>query len=204
MTMTADTTATETRETGKGTVQPAELIAALTAVIPHAGTDKTLPMLRALKFETTDDNKTLTVVATNRYTLGTYRMEWDGGEVDALLDLDDVKTLLAYAKKAAKYNRIALTFTDKTAEAFDFERRVEFRLMECDFVKWAAILPSASQDHADRIDRIGFNPAFMASFAKAAERGLPMILTMPGRPDKPVRIDIGENFTGLIMPVRLT
>lgn len=189
---------------GKGTVSPGALAHGLTAVLAHT-TAKALglPALSAVKIESSDDGKTLTMVATNRYTLGTFRIDWDGGAVNALLDADDAKALAAFAKKAGRVERIALTFTETTAEAFDFERRAGFRLVtDHEFVSWRGLIPEAGNG-GDRIDRLGYNPALMALFAKAALKNQTMVLTFPATATKPTRVDIGDAFTGLIMPVRI-
>lgn len=189
---------------GKGTVSPAALVAGLTAVLPHAAAKSGhILALTAIKFSAPSGSKVLTVVATDRYTLGTYRLDWDGGEVDALLNADDAKALLAFAKKAAKLYRIGLTFTDTRLEAFDFDRRTEFRLnTDSPFPAWERLIPDAVAG-TDRIDRIGFTPAYMARFAKAGERNTPMVLTMPASAVMAVRVDVGPDFTGLIMTVRI-
>jgi DNA polymerase III sliding clamp (beta) subunit (PCNA family) len=198
---TAETTTAET--TTAGTIMAPVLVAALAAVIPHASTDVTLPFLRSVRFETSADQTTLTVVATNRYTLGSYRLAWDGGPVAASIDLDDAKALLAYAKKASKHIPLALTFGEEQVDAFDFSRRVEYRYLSEAFPAWNMLIPSIDRKSVNYIGRIGFNPAYLAMFAKAADKQEPMILTFGDTPTKSVRVDIGDNFTGLIMPVRI-
>lgn len=195
-----DNTPVTTDTLTMGQVDVKELVAALTAVLPHAGTDKTLPMLRAIKFEAGDGY--LTLIATNRYTLGTYRLEWNGPDVDVLLELDDAKELLAYVKKVKLVPFVNLEFRDGEVEAFDLVRRQTFPLMlNVEFVRWRAVMPGT--DEHEGFPAIGLNPAFLASFVKASKRNEPIILKFGASPVKPVRVEVGDNFIGLIMPVRM-
>lgn len=196
-----------TTQTGvQGVVKPKDLALALTAVIPHAGTDKTLPMLCAVKFES-EGTGTLTIVATQRYTLGTYVLDWDGGAVDALLDVDSAKELLRYAKGVSKslavMSALSLTFTEESVEAFDLTRRASYPLMQgTTFVSWRAIMPTEDRQTVG-LDKIAWNPKFLTLFAKAAERNEPMRVFLGESNLKPTLVKIGENFAGLIMPVRV-
>lgn len=175
-----------------------ELAAALTAVIPMAGVDDTLPVLCAVKFEAAD--KVLTLATTDRYTVGTYRLDWDGPDVDALLALRDAKELLAFAKKAKRIP-LQLTFTDDELAVSDWERKATYRLMDAEFPRWRALMPTIEDDY----ERFGVNPVFIGKFAAATDKKHADTLILSRRVGslKPIRVDVGERFTGLIMPVRL-
>ena len=187
-----------------GQVPAADLAAALNAVLPMADTDETLPVLTCVKFETRDGQ--LVLVTTNRYLLGTYRLDWEGGEVDALLPGRAARELLAFAKRVDKRLPITLTFGVRELEAADYERKATFPLdLDREFVKWAAIMPEHTPDRI----AFGLNPAFLARFVPASGAtpskpggAEPMRLSL-GSPVKPIRVEIGDRFVGVAMPVRL-
>lgn len=196
---------------GIGTLTPADLIRALDAVIPHASTDAMLPMLCAVKIETEADGKRLTFAASDRYTLGTYSIDWNGGAVDELLPLADAKELLRFAKAADKVVRSlpgALTLDVSSGQVANVSdvtgRKATYLLGDREFVKWRAIMPSADygDDQTARVGVFGLNPAYLARFAKAAGKGESIRLQLGASAVKPVRVTVGD-FVGLIMPVRL-
>jgi len=206
------------RVAGIGSVRPSDLVRALDAVMPHASTDAFLPMLNAVKIETrlfpTADGEAprLVFVATDRYTLGTYSIPWDGGEVSALLSLTDAKELHRFAKGADKVirDRAGSLLLDvsggQVCNVNDVTgRRATYLLGDgATYVKWQAVMPGADYGTGEtgRIDVIGVNPVLLAKFAKAAGKGEPIRLQFGPSAVKPVRITVGD-FVGLIMPVRL-
>lgn len=211
MTIT-ETTVAPLIEAGVGMVSPVDLHKGLTAVLPFAGTDDTLPMLCAVEITSRDGY--LTFATTDRYTLGTYRVKWEGGDVNALLPAKEAKELARFAKDMAREYRtvgealiVSLKFTERDVQADVFGRRVTLPLMQdVMFVKWRAILPDedALKQETGRIDMIGLNPTFLARFAKVpAGRGEPMRLILGASALKPALVKIGDDFTGLIMPVRI-
>lgn len=182
---------------GVGQIAANELVAALNAVLPLTLKDDTLPVLGAVKIESDGDE--LTFAATDRYVLGAYRVPWDGGHVDAALRGDGAKDLLAWARKVGKYvPAITLTFSEHEVEAFDHERKATFPLYtDNPFVNWRNVMPG--EDPSDLVFRV--NKEYIGRFAKAGEKGEAMRIAVHS-PLKPLRITIGERFTGLIMPVR--
>jgi hypothetical protein len=180
---------------GVGTVLAEDLVAGLTAVLPMTADPKdALPMLASVKFETDGDE--LTLVSTDRYTLGTYRMAWDGGHVDATVA--EPKDLLTFAKKAKIEGYLTLTFSKESVEVASASAKATYRLYDGEFPRWRMLLPT--EDPGDVV--FGVNPQMMARFAKAGDKFTPMRVSFRS-PAKPVRVQIGEAFDGLIMPVRL-
>jgi hypothetical protein len=182
-------------------VPGAELVAGLTAVLPHAGADDTLPVLAAVNFTVRDGQ--LMLAATDRYTLGTYRLvEVEGDvELDVVLPRRDATDLLARAKKC-KHFPPPLTFDTAKGELTftDFERTITYSLLDAEFVRWWAVLPERDDDKTV----IGINPVMLARLAKATDAKKPEHVRMEiGAPNKIVRVEVGERFVGGIMPVRL-
>lgn len=177
-----------------------ELVAALTAVIPMAGVDDTLPILTCVHFETRDGQ--LHLATTDRYLLGTFRVEGAEieGEVSANIEGRDVKDLLAFARKA-KVAPLTLTFGEHDLTVSDFERVAIFRTFDGDFPKVWAILDGLG-DQPETV--FGVNPHKIAAFAKAAgsDKTTPIRLSLTS-PVKPIRVELGDRFVGVVMPVRL-
>jgi len=182
-------------------VPGADLVAGLTAVLPHAGTDDTLPMLAAVNFTVRDGH--LMLAATDRYTLGTYRLVEvkDDVELDVILPRRDAQDLLTRAKKC-KHFPPPLTFdTAKRELTFtDYERTVTYSLLDAEFVRWWAVLPERDADRTV----VGINPVNFARLAKATDPKRPEHVRMEiGLPNKSIRVEVGERFVGVVMPVRL-
>jgi hypothetical protein len=182
-------------------VPGAELVAGLTAVLPHAGVDDTLPMLAAVNFTVRDGQ--LMLAATDRFTLGTYRLGEVEGEVelDVILPRRDAQDLLARAKKCKQFSPPLDFDTAKRELTFtDFERTITYSLLDAEFVRWWAVLPERDADKTV----IGINPVMLARLAKATDAKKPEHVRMEvGLPHKPFRVEVGERFVGVVMPVRL-
>ncbi len=187
------------------TVIPEQLIKALTAVIPHASTDRMLPALRAVRLEAADGEATL--IATQRYTMATHTFDWAGDPVETLLELDTAKELLRFAKtikgREATQPSITLDFvSEKTVDVAGPTQRMTLPLhTDVDFPRWRAVMPDGGQH--DGFPVIGFTPALLALFAKSAEKGEVMRMVFGAGPVKIVRVEIGDRFVGAIMPTRL-
>lgn len=188
-----------TKPAGIGETEARNLIAALNAVLPMTSKDEYLPLLAQVKFETHDDQ--LVLIATDRFVLGSYRIPWFGGEVNTALGVDAAKDLLAFCRKVKPdVLPVGLKFAEREVEVDDGQRRTTLLLSDEaeSFVNWRAILPA--RDHEDVT--FGLDPQKIAQFVKAGDKGVPMRVTLKARL-KPVLIEVGESFTGLIMPVRL-
>jgi hypothetical protein len=156
-------------------------------------------MLAAVNFTIRDGQ--LMLAATDRYTLGTYRLVEAEGELDVILPRRDAQDLLARAKKCKHFSpplefdpaKRELTFTD-------YERTITYSLLDAEFVRWWAVLPERDTDRTV----VGINPVNFARLAKATDPKRPEHVRVEvGLPNKPLRVEVGERFIGVIMPVRL-
>jgi DNA polymerase III sliding clamp (beta) subunit (PCNA family) len=199
------------------TVAAPALRALLEGASVAASTDKVLPMLNSVLLEWAPDK--LTAVATDRYRMvvgdlsaakGVFATD-DDDEGAALLALADVRELVRALPKA----RRGLAEPPVTVEVHDrvanftgdgWARKAD--TVEADFVRYQAILWDPSD--AQPVDRIGFNPAFMASVAKVpTDKGQPWTWRFRG-PLKPAIATSSLEVAGgevawrfLLMPVRL-
>lgn len=198
-------------------------------VLPHAGTDDTLPVLCCLEMALNADG--LTFAATDRYSLAwetlspatqhnpntkadeVVKLE---GEATVLLRTVDVKAIIAAVKKIKnRADLVEFDVDDKgstvTIRSWDIAGTT-FRTFDGVYVKWRSL---TADDAFVSLDGIGFNPAYMARFAVVREQSRagmarrrdehhpPMRLRFTGN-GKIADVRIGETFRACIMPVRLS
>lgn len=210
MTSTTISTTDTTVETFH--VDAAQLHRILTNVLPAVDTSNTLPVLAAVRLEVSAG--TLTAVATDRYRLHTDTAELvaDDGpstvELATLLHRRDAAELAKLAKKwtgAVTFAVSAGSISVHTVSA----PTLTFTAVDDEFPRWRALVPAS--DGPTELDApIAFRPECLADFAKVivpdnrrgAKKGDVMRMRHNG-PTKPVRIEIGETFVGILMPVRL-
>lgn len=181
-----------------GEVNANELATALATIAHFADPDKSIPMLNSILLEARAGR--LTAVATDRYVLGTYEIPFEGHDFSALVPLVDAKALTAVLKRQYKAARVSLGCRDDRLTVVHYEGEVRIRLNDHDYPKWRALIPDAKD--AQECTGISLSPTNIARFAKVPHaKTEPMHLFFKGRL-KPVRVQIGESFVGLIMPMR--
>ena len=190
---------------GKITLKAVDLAEALRVAALFAGTDATIPMLGAVRLEC--NGVKLTALATDRYTAALYTTEAEGDVLfTANIPTANVRIILTTLKGAAAHTPVELTRDGDRLTVRTFDGQVTVTLNNDDFPKLRHLIPDAHDgDGTGNVGLIGFNPAYLARLAKVATgkgRHEPARLTFT-TPLKPVRVDIGENFVGLIMPVRI-
>lgn len=199
------------------TLNTHDLHRALKTAAVFATTDATIPGLRGVKINVLPTGEIL-FSATDRFRIGIVRITAtehagiDPAGQPFYLSLDDVKTLVPLLKVPARdqgkhttdvtLDARELTWdTGTTRGAFrhyDHETPKLFSLIDTE-----ATTPIVAEDAKANASRLGVNPAYLASFAKAAwERRDTMIVEPATTPARPCMIRVGDHFLGLIMPVR--
>ena len=180
----------------------------LREVAPHLGTDDTLPMLCGIHLES--DGRYLYAAATDRYTIAVARRPLaDDGTPEpwtAFLTTADLKAVHAITPPRSngtatlhldnthlnvRIGEHTLTLPDRTKEAASFP-------------KWRPLLADALACEPHLTDDLRLQPSFLARWSKSAatgERWTPLTI-WASAPDKPVVLARGEDFIGLLMPVR--
>lgn len=187
----------------KGEVKARELTAALKAITLFASTDATIPVLCHVALVA--DGTTLTLKATDRYVAGRYTIDYAGEPFAVSVHRTDVATILALLKpwSGARSDATATLTMEGvrlTVATYDTSGNVATGDI-ADLPKIDSLFPS--EDGASLPDgTIAFNPAYLAKFAKVADKHEPMRLYMKGAM-KPALVKIGEHFTGLIMPMHI-
>lgn len=194
-----------------GTVEGAALVRALRSVAPFTSADKWgIDILRCIRLDA--DGDTLTVVATDRYVLGSYRVAYTGPTFGASVPVADAKRVADAVAAHGKANPHLQHFYALTVDGDTLTvswAGVHLITVSLDVVShfpaWRALIPDVVDAGHGGI--VAVNPVYLARFAKVEpaegkKGGTPMTMRLRDAL-KPVRIDIGDVFTGLIMPVRI-
>ena len=211
-------------------VSAAKLAVVLGNVLPHAGTDDTLPVLCAV--QATLDADGLTLAATDRFSLGwetlaaaTERVDGveqpvllEGGTV-ALIDAKDVKAIIVAAKKIKNpADLVEMDFADSgttvTVRSWHNAGQI-FRLVQGEYVHWRALIPTSNPVELSAFVLNPWNLAKLSDVADQARAGerkrrderrsMPLRFSFYGSANKPVLVEAVEApFRALLMPVRLS
>lgn len=219
MELTVTMTESETTVTGTFVVAAPILRDALATAVIATGKDNTLPVLTGVELAWSDGGE-VTLAATDRYRLIVVHTGVNGaGSGRVLLPRADVEALVKALPKMPKRGgkidaSVIVALTDRgasirceTAWGESLWSR-DVRGIDGDFPKWTTLVPSDDQlDKADPIHGIGWNPDYMASFAKAPIVGNAMYWRFQG-PDRPMVATVTSEdhpamtATFLLMPVR--
>jgi DNA polymerase III sliding clamp (beta) subunit (PCNA family) len=173
---------------------------ALNAVAPFASRDLWFRSLNSVCFESRDGD--LIVTATDRYTAGRMTVPIGSGTgipatVLSLADMEQVRYLLRRSLKGdAEITRTDGAFTVKLENA-----SLTVKPADHEFPDLAEIYAAAEAAEPDLSEPIGLQPKLFARFA-AVSRTQPARVVFAG-PLRPVLVRIGDDFLGIIMPVRL-
>ena len=187
---------------------------ALRAVLPHAGTDGP-SVIQSVHFKGYQD--TLTVLATDRYTAGMYRLPTTGDTsgINAMLAPAHCRQLLALFRPGrSSLDRMAtveLTFTDVAVAAECRGIRVEYPLIPGTYPLVGKVFSDAiANTTSTEVASIEvasthlLNARFLRRFepAMAGSAWSPVHFTTT--PLGPVIVRAGDNFIGLVMQMRAT
>lgn len=200
---------------GKIILKSVDLHRILSDALPFAS-PAGIPQIEAVRIETTPndaDTVNVVAVATDRFVLGVSRVAVAGDAgIGVTLSTDDVKNVVRIAKtvrRDAGWREVVVT-TDSIGESVTFEfgtgETVKVRPIDAEFPKWRQLLNVDVDAIARPTAGIGISPAKLATFARvAASKSDPLQLyagvDAEGRL-KPIHVRIGDDFYGLVMPVR--
>jgi len=195
--------------TDSATVQLGALSELLTGASTHAGKDKALPTLNAVLVK--GEGGRISATASDRYRLieGTIAGE---GELNAsLIPLNDVKRILALLKgEGAKVDSLPVTLT-RLGDVLTVSVRgnsisatlCDGKFPDTDHLLTPPFNPSGSD--LGVTDKVSFNPALFADYAKVAGKGKPVTITFTGK-GKLMLIGLGGEkveWRAALMPMRI-
>lgn len=163
-----------------------------------------LPVLAAVRLEL--DGDTLTAVGTERHRLFTDTAQCKAPQVNttagALIRAADAVTVAKMTKSAAE---VFVTFAASAVTVQTPNGSTTLTQVEGEFPRWRSLMPSP--DVATEITTpFGLNPQQLAPLAKVetGRRGKAETMTVRApSATKVFRVEIGDTFVALIMPVRL-
>jgi DNA polymerase-3 subunit beta len=161
-----------------GSLSSALFAAAVAQVAIAAGRDDTLPVLTGIRVEI--DGDTVTLAATDRYRLAVRELTWRPEQIGLdVIALVPARTLADTAKALAGVDSVAIALangaTGEGLMGFDGGgRRTTTRLLEGEFPKYRALLPSEALSVAD-VDTAALVEA-VKRVALVAERNTPVRL----------------------------
>lgn len=185
---------------------------ALVAVLAHAGTDRTLPVIRAVQIDC--DAKGITFVGTDRYTLGVYRHDFTDGDENApepfsfLLDRFDADDSLKLFKVQRGFQvPLRVTVDDVRMSLHDDVGdpglTVVVKSTDGVYPKWRGIVDDVRAKDKELAEGIALNGHYLARWSKAARVDEPVRIVAHGEHGA-ILVSVGPNFIGLQMPVRLS
>lgn len=184
-----------------------ELHRAFHNALLFGSTDETIPMLLAV--EITSDGKGLTLVATDRFTMGVARAKLDvtGGAWRFVMKRRDADVLVRAlkTKRSEETKRTVdiecdhglIGFALSTGESFGFDSHTS-ELTYNDFPKWRQLWPDNDTQEAQVVT--GFTAEYLARFGRVLSESTRLRLIHFGV-DKPRVVQVGDDFVGLIMPL---
>lgn len=185
-------------------------------VVPLAAADGMLPILNAVHFYSAGDY--LVASATDRFRLGIHRRRLDGAPpVDLKFGLS-----LASISRIGQIFRGPRTFDPVLRFSIEdglarvsqtgglegiVEASVAFPLVDGEFPNLPKIITNGLDSDMERADTVGVNSAFLADFQHAVTDATPLVIRMGGTDldkasTRPLILTAGEDFIGLLMPVR--
>ena len=174
-----------------------------------------VPAIESVRIETTPndaDTINLIGVATDRFVLGVSRVTAEGNaDAGFTLSTDDAKNVIRLAKTAKRdqaWRRVTISDDEagRITFAFSSGESVTVATVEADFPRWRQLMVADADAMARPASGLGVDPLKISVFGRiAAAKSSPMAL-FPGVDEvgrlKAVHVRIGDDFAGLVMPVR--
>lgn len=169
-----------------------------------ASSDNLLPIINAVHLTVRDGG--LLAFGTDRFILGASKAPLEeSGDLEVALTLRQVKTVLQLANSCKQaFSQAALKVEDRVFHvAFTSGESLAMPvdLDEEPMVKWLTLLSSPAKDDSP-VKAMDINPQLLARFARVTGGPARMRLWFSGA-GKAIRVSIGDEFVGLIMPVRM-
>lgn len=181
------------------------LLELLEGASTHASKDKGLRTLNAVQLEGAGGD--LIARATDRYRLIEGAVRYSDGSLEAsLVSLEDIKRTITLVK-AHKAHLINLTRIGDALTVSALGDAVTFTLIDGQFPPTAHLLDqpfNPSNSDLGVTDKVSFNPALFADYAKIVGKGNPVTITFTGK-GKLMLIGLKGNkveWRGALMPMR--
>lgn len=178
---------------------------ALATALPFASEDPTIPMICSVHVQFTETH--MIASATDRYAVGQYRSELITPDPlfvwHAVLSAETVRDIMRIfrPRKGDVSSQVNIESGTGAIEIADTTGAVGGRFPTLD-VAYPPIEQFWFQGEIEATSVVGINGRYMNRFGRLSFGAKePMRIEMHG-PRKPIHVHIGENFRGLIMPVK--
>jgi DNA polymerase III sliding clamp (beta) subunit (PCNA family) len=182
------------------------LLELLEGASTHASKDKSLRALNAVQVEGAGGD--LIARATDRYRLIEGAVRYSEGGLDAsLIALDDIKRTITLLK-AHKAHLVNIHRVGEAMTISSLGDSVTFTLIDANYPPTAHLLDqpfNPSNSDLGVTDKVSFNPALFADYAKIVGKGNPVTITFTGK-GKLMLIGLKGNkveWRGALMPMRV-
>lgn len=187
------------------TMLAADLARVLHNAMLFASRDDTLPMLNAVQLQATGER--LIAAGTDRFSLGVSSAPLESEPFKIMLRLEQAELIGRMAKPGRgggrKLRSAELSLSPQGKRftvAFGTGESVSVPTLDATPVKWQQLLTQEFEP----IEFIAVNAQYMARFGKVDGGDGRSYMNMWFRsPSKPIRVQVGPDFVGLIMPVRM-
>lgn len=181
-----------------------ELHRILTDAQLFASRDATLPMIYAVQLEA--DGERLHARATDRFTLGISTTPYVGPKFKVLLPLPEVDLIRTFARPGRGWRKERRTTLHVTPQGTLLRINIDGMQLSVptskgEFPKYKQLFPENGAEVEAVPGGMGFNPAYLARFGRVSGNYGGARYYRIGA-NKPMVVTVGENFVGLIMPVR--
>lgn len=181
-----------------------DLYRILTDAQMFAGRDNSLPMLYGVQLEA--DGKRLHARATDRFTLGISTTVYEGPAFKVFLPMPEVDLLRAFTRPGRGWRKTRIATLHCTPQATILRVSIDGATVSVpagrvEFPKFRQLFPSTGTEVEAFTGGMGFNPAYLARFGRVGGRHSGARYYQQGR-NKPMVVTVGDDFVGLIMPVR--
>ena len=211
MTRTTNTTSTSAATWSGDAAELRRLARAVLAHAPAKASDA--PVLNHVQFEIRD--RSLILTASDRFTLGMIRTDLTdhtGPAFDLLISAAALKSAIATIGRRGPIDLgidpAGITLTFHHPHADDATAAVSYRLPASTIttrLPWhkalLGALRAAATPSAATVTTTAVNPAYLARFQLAADRGESLVIHAGAGPRKTVVLTAGEDFIGMVSPV---
>jgi DNA polymerase III sliding clamp (beta) subunit (PCNA family) len=195
---------TETRaETMSATLGARDLEALLAGVSTHAHKRDDLPTLNSVKIWATGGS--IYAVATDRYRLIEGKRAGEGDIDPAVIRLSDIKRIITLIKGHETNLPIILPVTitragDLVSVSIAGDS-LTLTAWECNYPPHDHLF-QAAEGEGVAIPSITFNPAYFSDYAKITDYPKAGVRVQFYGENKPIRVELGENWRALLMPMK--
>lgn len=199
--------------TATWTATPQQVERVIAAVLPHASDDKTLPVINCVRLELSAHSFLAT--ATDRYSLGVCRAslaDWDdkakkAKKVVASLRPEDIKRLFAFLRPNRTSPAVWTLTASTLSVAANGGDSLTISTTETGdgYPNWRALFTATASRDVEPGAEMAFTPRVVDHFHKTAKAlGHVHMHWHFVTPLKPVVVQVGEEFVGMLMPCRIS